>query len=512
MPKEMLINAVEGEECRIAVVQDGALEELYLERASAERHVGNIYKGRVHNVEPSIQAAFVDIGMPKNGFLHSSDVIAAAHPKRLKGPEEAGGRPRRTIQDIFKPGDEVIVQVTKEGIGTKGPSLTTFLSIPGRYLVLMPGLARLGVSRKIEDEPTRKALRELLASLQPPKDLGFVVRTAGQGRSKRDLQADMNYLLRLWEAVQARAASAKAPAEIFRESDLLVRTLRDTFTPDIQTVWVDSEAVLRRARDFMKIAMPRHRKAVKLHEGPGPLFHKYNLEEAIEQVYSRTVTLPRGGTLVIDQTEALVAIDVNSGTFRHSRDPEESALQLDLMAAKEIARQLRLRDLGGVVIIDFVDLSRPENRRKVEKALRDAMKRDRARHRTLKMSPFGIVEMTRQRVQPSLQRVAYMDCPTCRGTGIVKSAASMALDVVRHVQFLLDRDNVAAVEVIVHPDVGDYVNNQQRDALVRLSGAKRKRIRITADPHSPPDRAAYRCLDERGVEVQAALPGPAATA
>jgi ribonuclease E len=505
----MLINMAEGEECRIAVVRDGALEELYLERAAAGRHVGNIYKGRVHNVEPSIQAAFVDVGTAKNGFLHSSDVIAAAYPKRAKGPDggDKGARPRRAIQDIFRPGDEVLVQITKEGIGTKGPGLTTFLSIPGRYLVLMPGLSRLGVSRKIEDEPTRKALRELLASLDPPKDLGFVVRTAGQGHSKRDLQGDMNYLLRLWKVVQSRAASAKAPAEVFRESDLVVRTLRDIFTPDIQTVWVDSEAVLRRARDFLKIAMPRHRKVVKLHEGPGPLFHKYRLEEAIEQVHSRTVSLPRGGTIVIDQTEALVAIDVNSGTFRHSRDAEESALQLDLMAAKEIARQVRLRDLGGVLIIDFVDLGRPENRRKVEKALRDAFKNDRARHRLLKMSPFGIIEMTRQRVQPSLQKVTYMDCPTCRGTGVVKTAASMALDVVRHLQFLLNREAVDAVEAIVHPDVGEYINNQQRENLVRLGGPEHKRIRITCDPRSALDRAVYRCLDEHGVELPpAALP------
>ena len=503
MAREMLINVVEGEECRIAVVEDGELEELYLERTSAERHVGNIYKGRVNNVEPSIQAAFVDVGMPRNGFLHASDVIPSAWPKRVRDAQPAGKgrRSKQTIQEILKPGDEVLVQIAKEGIGTKGPSLTTFLSLPGRYLVLMPGLSRVGVSRKIEDEALRKELRDLLGSLNPPKDLGLIIRTAGQDRGKRDLQRDMNYLLRLWKVVLARAQSAKAPAELFRESDLVVRTLRDVYTPDIETIWVDSEAALRRVHEFMKIAMPRHRQSAKLYEGHPPLFHKYNLEEAIEKVYGRTVPLPKGGTLVIDQAEALVAIDVNSGTFRHGKDAEESAHQLNLMAAKEIARQIRLRDLGGVLIIDFVDMEKPANRNDVEKALRDAMKNDRARHRLLKISQFGIVEMTRQRVQPSLQRATYMDCPTCRGSGIVKTPASMALDVLRHIQLLLGRDNLHTVEAVVHPDVADYINNQRREGLVRLQKDYRKDIRITSDAAVAIDRVTYRCLDERGIEV-----------
>ncbi len=504
MPKEMLINVAEGEECRIAVVQDGHLEGLYLERRSAERHVGNIYKGRVVNVEPTIQAAFLDIGMPRNGFLHVSDICARAYPKRLrqqtKGDVNAR-RKHRTIQQILRPGDEVVVQITKEGIGTKGPSLTTFLSIPGRYLVLMPGLSRLGVSRKIEDEDKRKKLRELLASLDPPKDLGLIVRTAGEERGKRDLRRDMNYLTRLWKVVLGRARSAKAPAEIFRESDLVVRTLRDIFTTDIETIWVDSEAVLKRVHDFLKIAMPRHHDVAKLYEGETPLFHKYRLEEAIEAVFSRTVPLPKGGTVVIDQTEALVAIDVNSGTFRHGKNAEESAHQLNLMAAREIARQLRLRDLGGVIVIDFVDMEKAENRRSVEKALRDAMKADRARHRMLRMSQFGIIEMTRQRVQPSLQRATYMDCPTCKGTGVVKTAASMGLDVMRELQLLAGRDHVHTVEVTVAPAVADYINNQHREGLVGLQKGQEKRFRITSDTGSPIDRAAYRCLDERGIEV-----------
>jgi ribonuclease E len=517
----MLINVVEGEECRIAVVQDGSLEELYMERASTERHVGNIYMGRVNNVEPTIQAAFLDIGMARNGFLHASDVLPSAWPRRKKAGEAAGEgeapaeakgrpprgrRPHRRIQEIFRPGDEVVVQITKEGIGTKGPSLTTALSIPGRYLVLMPGLGRLGVSKKIEDETQRRQLRDLLASCNPPKDMGFIVRTAGLGRSKRDLQRDLQYLGRLWKVVQARAQSAKAPAEIFRESDLVLRTLRDIYTPEITAIWVDSEPVLKRVREFMKIAMPRHVGSAKLYADKVPLFHKYRVEEAIERIYSRTVPLPKGGSIVIDQTEALVAIDVNSGRFRHGRDAEESAHQLNLMAAKEVARQIRLRDVGGLILIDFVDMLKAENRRDIERAFREAFAGDKARSQMLHISRFGIIEMTRQRVQPSLERSTFMDCPYCKGSGIMKHSESVALEVLRHLKLLVSRDGIALIEVSVHPEVADYINNAKRASLARLEADSLKRIRIRANPAVVMDQATYRCVDEHGAEVRTDLP------
>jgi ribonuclease E len=507
MASEMLINVVEGEECRIAVVEDGNLEELYMERASVERHVGNIYKGRVNNVEPTIQAAFVDIGMPKNGFLHVSDVLPSAYPRRKKGPEaegKEGGHQRRyhTIQEIFRPGDEVVVQITKEGIGTKGPSLTTALSIPGRYLVLMPGLGRLGVSRKIEDESTRRELRDLLGSLNPPQDLGFIVRTAGMGRNKRELQRDMNYLERLYKVVQSRVQTEKAPAEIFLDSDLVLRTLRDAYAPEIETIWVDSEAVLKRVRDFLKIVMPRHVGIAKLYAEKIPLFHRYNIEEAIERVYSRTVPLPKGGSLVIDQTEALVAIDVNSGKFRYGRDAEESAHQLNVMAAKEIARQIRMRDLGGVLIMDFVDMEKAENRRHVEKVLRDAFKNDRARSQMLHISKFGIVEMTRQRVQPSLERTTYTDCPYCKGSGIIKNSESMALEVLRYLRLLVSRDQVAFIDVTLNAQVAEYLQNAKRSSLTRLETEFHKRIRIAGDPKIGIDQVVYRGTDDHGQEVR----------
>ncbi|MBL7139634.1 MAG: Rne/Rng family ribonuclease [Planctomycetes bacterium] len=503
MAMEMLINVVENEECRIAIVRGSELEGLYMERASVQRHVGNIYKGRVNNIEPSIQAAFVDIGMPKNGFLHASDVIPRAFPDRLrKDKAKKNRRHRQPIQEIFRPGDDVVVQITKEGIGTKGPSLTTALSIPGRYLVLMPHLGRLGVSRKIEKEPDRKQLRDLLADLKPSPDLGFIVRTAGLGRSKREIQRDLNYLARLWEVVKARAKSDKAPAEIFRESDLVLRTLRDVYNPDIQTIWVDSETVLKRVSDFMKIVMPRYQNRAKRYDGPVPLFHKYGIEEAIERVYSRTVPLPRGGSLVIDQTEALVAIDVNSGSFRHGRDAEESAHQLNLMAANEIARQIVLRDLGGLLILDFVDMEKDPNRRHVEKTLREAFKMDRARSQMTRISRFGIIEMTRQRMQPSLERTTYIDCPHCKGGGIIKSGESMALEVIRHLKLLAGRDQTARVEVTLHPEVAEYVNNAKRDALVRIETAHRLAVRIRSDAGAAIDQAAYRCYDQQGREIR----------
>jgi len=509
MSAEMLINVVENEECRIAIVRGGELEELYMERASVQRHVGNIYKGRVNNVEPSIQAAFVDVGMPKNGFLHVSDVISRAYPARLRKDKKKSkdktkqrGRGRKTIQEIFRPGDDVVVQITKEGIGTKGPSLTTALSIPGRYLVLMPHLGRLGVSRKIENESERRKMREQLAGLNPPPDLGFIVRTAGQDRSKRDIQRDLNYLNRLWKVVKGRAKSEKAPAEIFRESDLVLRTLRDAFTPDIQTIWVDSEPALRRVCDYMKIVMPRYQKRAKRYEGEVPLFHKYGIEEAIARVYSRTVPLPRGGSLVIDQTEALVAIDVNSGSFRHGRDAEESAHQLNLMAAKEIARQIRLRDLGGLLILDFVDMEKAQNRRHVEQVFRKAFQNDKARSQMARLSKFGIIEMTRQRVQPSLERTTFIDCPYCKGAGIIKSSESMALEVIRHLKLLAGRDQIARVQITLNPQVAQYINNQKRDALARLEDTHHWKISLVGDKETGIDHASYRCYDSRGREIR----------
>ncbi len=335
------------------------------------------------------------------------------------------------IQDILRRGDEVLVQVIKEGIGTKGPTLSTYISIPGRYLVLMPALGRVGVSRKIEDEQARRTLRDYMLELNPPKGLGFIVRTAGVDRTKRELSRDLAYLLRLWKVIVRRIRKCPAPVDIYEESDMIIRTIRDTFTADVDSIYIDEPGAHDRAKEFLQIVMPRYVSRLHLYEGREPLFHKYRLDEEIARIHQRKVPLRQGGSIVIDQTEALVAIDVNSGNFRADDSAEETAYQMNLLAAREIARQLRLRDLGGVVVNDFIDMRKERHRRNVERALRDAVKRDRARTKILRTSPFGLIEMTRQRIRPSLKRSVYRDCPGCTGAGVVKTAESMALEVMR---------------------------------------------------------------------------------
>src|SRR5579863_8648383 len=420
MKKEMLVNALQPEESRIAIVENGVLEELYIERNSLENFVGNIYKGRVVNIEPSIQAAFVDFGVGRNGFLHVSDVEYQYY-KHLAGPggaalarpdddDEEDERPQRgkkrfnersvrnkpPIQEIFRRGSEVLVQVIKEGIGTKGPTLSTYISIPGRYLVLMPGLQRVGVSRKIADDDLRRKLRQALLELNPPQGLGFIIRTAGTDRAKRDLHRDLNYLLRLWRTIVRRIRKSPGPVGIYEESDMIIRTIRDIYNSEIDSVLIDEPQAFERAREFMKIVMPRNVNRVKLYEGKEALFHKYHIEDEIARIQTRHVPLRGGGSIVIDQTEALVAIDVNSGNFRADDDAEETAYQVNLRAAEEISRQIRLRDLGGVIVNDFIDMREERHRRGVERALRDAIRRDRARSKILRISPFGLIDMTRQ--------------------------------------------------------------------------------------------------------------------
>ncbi|MBN2584673.1 MAG: Rne/Rng family ribonuclease [Planctomycetes bacterium] len=498
MSKEMFINAIDSEECRIAVMEENELQELYIERSSLGHHVGNVYKGRVTNIEPSIQAAFVDYGQPKNGFLHVSDVSPSYHPESVK----ARGQMRPPIERILKRGQEVIVQVTKEGLGTKGPTMSTYLSIAGRYLVLMPGLSRVGVSRKIEDDDSRHKLRDVLATLDRPKNMGLIARTAGLNQPKRELQRDLIYLKRVWKLISDRIETLKCPAEIFRESDLVVRTMRDIFTTDIERVYIDDADVARRARDFLKMTMPRYADRITLYDDRIPLFHRFGLEEEIAKVYDRTVPLPCGGYLVLDQAEALVAIDVNSGKFRAEKNAEESAYKLNLEAAKEIARQLRLRDMGGVIVMDFVDMRSEKHRRGVEDLLRKELKKDRARQKILKTSKFGLIEMTRQRMRPSIERSTFMECPHCRGSGLIKTAESMSLEVMRQLALAISQDNVHQVEVTVHPTVGHYIHNRKRRALVKLEERTGKKIMVISDANGGQEMVEFHCQDNRGIPVK----------
>ena len=396
----------------------------------------------------------------------------------------------------------MLVQVIKEGIGTKGPTLSTYISIAGRYLVLMPGLNRVGVSKKINDEDQRRRLRDMFHDLKPPKGLGFIIRTACEDKNKKELQRDLAYLSRLWQVVVRRIRRQKAPCEIYQESDRITRTLRDAFTGDIDTIIVDEQNAFEQAREFLQIVMPRYADRIQLYTGTEPLFHKYGVEAEMDRIQQRKVPLPNGGSIVIEQTEALVAIDVNSGNFRADNNAEETAYQINLVAAREIARQLRLRDLGGVIVNDFIDMREEKHRRAVEKALRDAVKRDRARTKVLKMSAFGIIEMTRQRVRPSLKRSVYEECIACKGTGHVKTAESMSLEVIRLLQLAAHREYIRRVEVRVTEAVANYLHNRKRKEINDLEEKGHMQVQIIGVLGAPPETLDFLCFDNNDNEVR----------
>ena len=440
-----------------------------------------------------------------------------ARPRRGddRAPEGDGGRPgpggrmtrgrgmsKPPLQDIFRRGDEVLVQVIKESIGTKGPTLSTYISIPGRYLVLMPGLNRVGVSRKIADEGQRRKLREIMNELNPPKGLGFIVRTAGLERTKRELARDLAYLLRLWKVILRRIKKSRTPSPIYQESDMITRTIRDIFSSEIDTIWIDEPQAFERAQEFLRVVMPRYVDRLKLYDERVPLFHKYGIEDEIAKIQRRRVDLPEGGSIVIDQTEALVAIDVNSGNFRVENDAERTAYEMNLRAAKEIARQLRLRDLGGVIVNDFIDMRDERHRRGVEMALRDAIKRDRARTKVLRMSAFGLIEMTRQRIRPSLKRSVYEDCLNCAGAGVVKTVESMSIDVMRLLALASHREDIRRINVAVGIPVATYLNNRKRKDIARLEVDFDLTIHVRAEENVPAEHLQIECFDGNNGEIR----------
>ena len=508
--REMLINYVPGEECRIAVVEDGKLEEFYQERASSESHVGNIYKGRVANVEPGIQAAFVDFGLRQNGFLHVTDV----HPMYFPGEQDAGGKrtaraDRPPIQQCLKKGQEVLVQVLKEGIGSKGPTVTSYLSIPGRFLVMMPHTNQHGVSRKVEDDDERKRMRELLDQLNPPEEFGFIIRTAGMGRSKAELKRDLSYLQRLWKTIDKRRGQTKKVGELYTEQDLIIRTIRDVFSTKMERIVIDDRTAAQRARDFLAIASPRAGSKVYYYADPVPLFHRYDLERQIERVNSRVVDLPSGGSLVIDPTEALVSIDVNSGRMRSQKDAETTAYRTNQEAADEICRQLRLRDLGGVVAADLIDMTDAKHRRSIEQRFRDNLKQDRARSKIGSISNFGILEMTRQRMRPSLKSSMFAECRVCEGEGRIKSPESVALDVLRRLRVVMTHDKVRQVNVRVGPDVAFQLLNRKRDLLVTIERSFEKPVVVRVNEAGRGDAVQLEALDWQQQRVEDAEAAPA---
>lgn len=503
--QDMLINYVPGEECRIALVENGVLEELYTERASDDIHVGNIYRGKITNVEPSIQAAFIDFGLGRNGFLHISDLHPRYFGKDTDATEKVGKRtPRRDrppIQQALRRGQQMLVQVLKEGIGTKGPTLTSYLSIPGRFLVMMPDMERHGVSRKVDDEDQRREMRKILDDLDPPEEFGFIVRTAGVGRPKTELKRDLAYLQRLWRTIEKRLKSGKGPAELYRESDLVIRTLRDVLNTNVKRIVVDNLSAARRARDFLRIAMPRTGAKVYYYNRPIPLFDAFDVERQIETINSRVVPLKSGGSLVIESTEAMVTVDVNSGKFRDKSDSETTAFETNKEAVDQIARQLRLRDLGGVLVLDLIDMYQHKHRREIERRFRDNLKRDRARSKTLKINDLGLLSLTRQRMRPSLKRSLSMTCPTCDGMGAIKTTESVVLDVMRQLAVVASAENVQRVHLTITPRVGAMLLNRKRHALHLLEEQLVKKIEIDFDEDAAPDAVQLVAYDGRGSTV-----------
>lgn len=507
MAKEMLINVAEREECRVAVIDNGSLEELYIERASVISRVGNIYKGKVVNIESSIQAAFIDFGVGKNGFLHISDLHPRYFPKSKQNKTEVMGRrkalkERIPIQKCLRKGQKLVVQVTKEGINTKGPTLSTYLSLPGKYLVMMPWLRKHGISHKIEDDQERARLHKLLEECKLPKSQGFIIRTAGAGCSKREILSDLRYLVRLWVVINKRIENDKITGMIYHESDLVIRTLRDVFNSNISKILCDSESVVRKIKDFLSIATPRLKRRAVFYDSKVPLFHKYKLEDKIAQVQSRTVGLKGGGSIVLEQTEALVAVDVNSGRYRDQRNAEQTAFKINIEAAGEIARQLRLRDLGGLIICDFIDMRNDKHNKELEKTFRAAVKADRARTKILRLSRFGIIEMTRQRMRPSLQSATYLSCPHCDGIGSVKSTESLSIEIIRLLQLSASKDRIKRVELYVSPEVADYLHNKKRAGIAQIELQSGKTIEIHSQSSLIEEKRKLVCYNERGSIVK----------
>lgn len=504
--QQMIVNYAPGEECRVAIVEDGRLEEFHTERAGNVSFVGNIYVGRVTNVEPSIQAAFVDFGLEANGFLHVSDLHPMYFPDGDGETTESIGRktPRRErppIQHCLRRGQEIVVQVLKEGISTKGPTLTSYLSIPGRYLVMLPDMDRVGVSRKVEDLELRREMKAVLDELALPEGFGFIMRTAGEGRGKLDLKRDLAYLQRLWKDIERRRKAGDKPRLLYAESDLLMRALRDFWTSDITEIIIDNEAALNRAARFMKIVAPRSSTKLLHYNRPTPIFHAFGIEEQILRTHAREVPLPSGGSLVIDETEALVAIDVNSGKMRSHGDAETTAYRTNIEAVDEICRQLRLRDVGGLILCDLIDMMKRDHRRDIENRFKERLKRDRAASKVLPISQFGIVEMTRQRQKGSLRSLHYAKCPSCSGRGVLKKPDSVADDAMRDLAALLEHDKVQKVEMAVSPRVAGELLSRKRQQLGRLEYNLRKQITVRVSEDIPLDRVNFYAYDATGADV-----------
>jgi ribonuclease G len=496
--RELIINS-EPLEKRVALLVDGRLEKFEIERHSDDRMVGGIYKGRIKNLDPGLKAAFVDIGYAKNAFLHYWDMLPAAADSsvevvRVNKKKDSGPRTAEpTVKDIpnlYPPGSEIVIQVTKGPIGTKGPRTTTNLSIPGRYLILTPFSDGCGISRKIEDIHERKRLKQLINELTIPEGMGVIVRTAGEGKKARYFVRDLHILLKKWEEISAKMQSERPPANLYQEPDLVERTVRDFLTEEVDRVLIDNRDDYERTANLVGLISKRSSSKIALYKDSIPIFERFNIERQIEQTFHRKVTLPSGGEIIIDETEALIAIDVNTGSHKNrSGDEKNTIYAVNLEAAVEIARQIRLRNLGGLIICDFIDMKERRHRNGVYEKMVESMAEDKAKNHILPISQLGILQMTRQRQQESLSSNLYTDCPYCRGRGIVKSATTMSVElqrrlgsVARRIQLRNDGKEYS-LRVLVHPGILERLRSEDADLLVRVEKLYGVKLAFRADPN-----------------------------
>ncbi|MBN2179447.1 MAG: Rne/Rng family ribonuclease [Deltaproteobacteria bacterium] len=466
MTKKMLVNTIDEEESRMAIIEDGSLIEFTIKMSVREPTIGNIYKGIIRNVRKGLQAAFVDYGDGKTGFLPLRDVDREYFEKDGK----------------LSTGKEVLAQVVREAKGSKGAMLTTQLSLPGRYLVLMPNKRNGGISRKIGDETDRKRLKDLMEQVIKDGEMGFIVRTAGMNRTKQELHRDYQMLLRLWNELRKKAEKTPAPALIYEESDFAVRSFRDYYTSDISEVFVDDIETLRKMKVYCKAVSPRNVRMIKQYRDEIPIFDKYNIEDQISEIYQERVNLKSGGYIIISPTEALITIDVNSGRASGRKDVEETAFKTNIEAAGEIARQLRLRDLGGLIVIDFIDMKDRKNILEVEKTFKNALSVDRSRIQLSKISKFGILELSRQKKQSTIQEISYTTCPHCRGSGLRPTIEYMALSAFRKIKSRIAQESLASIIVTLPNEVSHYLLNQKRSELSKLEDLHNVSINISGDP------------------------------
>jgi ribonuclease G len=510
--QKIIINA-DSYETRIAILEDDELAELFVERAEQRRHVGDIYKGRVNAVLPGMQAAFVDLGLPKTGFLHASDLSESLGDLEDISDLEDGNHGRRKrapapkIEEHLKKGQEVLVQITKESIGTKGPRVTQQVSLPGRFCVLMPGVEHVGVSRRIEDRSERQRIKAIISDLKP-KGVGLIARTAGEGKGEADFAADVKHLTKLWQKVDRKSGAVRAPSVVHRELEMTAGLIRDIFTEDVEELVIDDKDSFAEIQAYLKLVSPELRDRVQLYKGGGPIFDAYGIEQQIEKTFERKVWLKKGGYICIDHAEALVAIDVNTGRFTGKKNQEETIFRTNMEAAKEVPRQLRLRDIGGIIVVDFIDMEIEANKRAVLEELRTELRKDRARTKAFAVSDLGLIEMTRQRERSSLLHYYTEDCPHCAGLGKVPSLETMLVKLERVMRRVTAMSSEKRVTVKVSPEVALFFVEQEGRRFAELE----KRFKLQVDLKDDPQlkRGEMRVFTEKKHELTKQVVGAAA--